>query len=63
MSYLAEVFSEKGYNVQGIKGSASSFKTTRIDHLYQDQIPTKLVSMASHLASPFTTETLPIEPI
>ena len=34
-SYLAELLLEKGYQVHGIRG-ASSFNTTRIDHLYQD---------------------------
>ena len=35
-SYLAELLLEKGYAVHGIKRRASSFNTTRIDHLYQD---------------------------
>ena len=35
-SYLAELLREKGYEVHGIKRRASSFNTTRIDHLYQD---------------------------
>ena len=35
-SYLAEFLLEKGYAVHGIKRRASSFNTTRIDHLYQD---------------------------
>ena len=35
-SYLAEHLLEKGYEVHGIKRRASSFNTTRIDHLYQD---------------------------
>ena len=35
-SYLAELLLEKGYQVHGIKRRASSFNTTRIDHLYQD---------------------------
>jgi GDPmannose 4,6-dehydratase len=35
-SYLAELLLEKGYSVHGIKRRASSFNTTRIDHLYQD---------------------------
>jgi GDPmannose 4,6-dehydratase len=35
-SYLAELLLEKGYGVHGIKRRASSFNTTRIDHLYQD---------------------------
>ena len=35
-AYLAELLLEKGYEVHGIKRRASSFNTTRIDHLYQD---------------------------
>ena len=35
-SYLAELLLEKGYEVHGIKRRASSFNTTRIDHLFQD---------------------------
>lgn len=35
-SYLAELLLAKGYQVHGIKRRASSFNTTRIDHLYQD---------------------------
>jgi len=35
-SYLAELLIEKGYVVHGIKRRASSFNTSRIDHLYQD---------------------------
>jgi GDPmannose 4,6-dehydratase len=35
-SYLAEFLLEKGYQVHGIKRRASSFNTSRIDHLYQD---------------------------
>lgn len=35
-SYLAELLLEKGYEVHGIKRRASSFNTTRIDHIYQD---------------------------
>ena len=35
-AYLAEFLLKKGYVVQGIKRRASSFNTTRIDHLYQD---------------------------
>jgi GDPmannose 4,6-dehydratase len=35
-SYLAQLLLEKGYLVHGIKRRASSFNTTRIDHLYQD---------------------------
>jgi len=35
-SYLAEMLLEKGYVVHGIKRRASSFNTSRIDHLYQD---------------------------
>ena len=35
-SYLSEFLLEKGYEVHGIKRRASSFNTSRIDHLYQD---------------------------
>jgi len=35
-SYLAEFLLEKGYMVHGIKRRASSFKTQRVDHMYQD---------------------------
>lgn len=35
-SYLAEYLLQKGYQVHGIKRRASSFNTSRIDHLYQD---------------------------
>jgi len=35
-SYLAELLLDKGYTVHGIKRRASSFNTSRIDHLYQD---------------------------
>jgi len=35
-SYLAELLLEKGYEVHGIIRRASSFNTTRIDHIYQD---------------------------
>ena len=35
-SYLAELLLKKGYDVHGIKRRASSFNTSRIDHLYQD---------------------------
>ncbi|MDB4054281.1 GDP-mannose 4,6-dehydratase [Octadecabacter sp.] len=35
-SYLAEFLLAKGYEVHGIKRRASSFNTSRIDHIYQD---------------------------
>lgn len=35
-AYLSEFLIKKGYIVHGIKRRASSFNTTRIDHLYQD---------------------------
>jgi len=35
-SYLAEFLLSKSYEVHGIKRRASSFNTTRIDHLYED---------------------------
>ena len=36
-SYLADLLIEKGYEVHGIIRRASSFNTSRIDHLYQDR--------------------------
>ena len=36
-AYLAELLLEKGYEVHGIKRRASSFNTSRVDHLYQDR--------------------------
>lgn len=35
-SYLAELLLEKGYEVHGVKRRASSFNTTRIDHLISE---------------------------
>ena len=35
-SYLVELLLKKGYVVHGLKRRASSFNTSRIDHLYQD---------------------------
>lgn len=35
-SYLAELLLSKGYQVHGMKRRASSFNTSRIDHIYQD---------------------------
>ena len=35
-SYLAELLLDKGYEVHGIKRRASSFNTSRIDHIYTD---------------------------
>ena len=35
-SYLAELLLSKGYEVHGIIRRASTFNTTRIDHIYQD---------------------------
>ncbi len=35
-AYLAEYLLTKGYEVHGIKRRASSFNTSRIDHLYKD---------------------------
>ena len=35
-SYLAEMLLEKGYEVHGLIRRASTFNTSRIDHLYQD---------------------------
>lgn len=39
-SYLAEFLLEKGYEVHGIKRRASSFNTSRIDHIYSDPFDT-----------------------
>lgn len=36
-SYLAEFLLEKGYEVHGVIRRASTFNTTRIDHLYHDR--------------------------
>src|SRR5690625_6711592 len=36
-SYLAEFLLEKGYEVHGVIRRASTFNTSRIDHLYRDQ--------------------------
>ena len=36
-SYIAELLLEKGYEVHGIKRRASSFNTSRVEHLYQDE--------------------------
>ena len=35
-SYLAEFLLSKSYEVHGIKRRASSFNTSRLDHLYKD---------------------------
>ena len=35
-SYLAELLIEKGYEVHGLIRRASTFNTSRIDHIYQD---------------------------
>lgn len=35
--YLAELLLKKYYFLRGLKSFASSYKTTRIDHLYQDR--------------------------
>ncbi len=35
-SYLAELLIEKGYEVHGVIRRASTFNTSRIDHIYQD---------------------------
>lgn len=37
-SYLTELLIQKGYEVHGIIRRSSSFNTSRIDHLYQDQL-------------------------
>jgi GDPmannose 4,6-dehydratase len=35
-SYLAELLLDKGYEVHGVIRRASTFNTSRIDHLYRD---------------------------
>jgi len=35
-SYLAELLLSKGYEVHGIIRRASTFNTSRIDHIYED---------------------------
>src|SRR5215203_1484163 len=35
-SYLAELLLQKGYEVHGVIRRASTFNTSRIDHLYRD---------------------------
>ena len=35
-SYLVKFLPEKGYTVHGIKRRATSFNTSRVDHIYQD---------------------------
>src|SRR5438874_8357728 len=35
-SYLAEFLGAKGYEVHGLKRRSSSFKTERVNHLYED---------------------------
>ena len=35
-SYLAELLLAKGYEVHGVIRRASTFNTSRIDHLYSD---------------------------
>ena len=35
-SYLAELLLSKGYEVHGIIRRASTFNTSRLDHIYQD---------------------------
>ena len=36
-AYLSELLLDKGYEVHGVKRRASSFNSSRIDHLYQDR--------------------------
>ncbi|MFC1894702.1 GDP-mannose 4,6-dehydratase, partial [Candidatus Dependentiae bacterium] len=47
-SYLAEFLLAKGYQVHGIKRRASSFNTSRIDHLYQDKHKNKNPNFILH---------------
>src|SRR3989344_5107838 len=35
-SFLAEILLKKGYEVHGIIRRASTFNTSRVDHIYQD---------------------------
>jgi len=35
-SYLAELLSQKGYEIHGLKRRSSSLNTERVDHLYED---------------------------
>ena len=35
-SYLSEILLEKGYKVHGVKRRSSSYNTTRIDHIFDD---------------------------
>jgi GDPmannose 4,6-dehydratase len=37
-SYLAELLLEKGYEVHGIVRRASSFNTSRLEHMYKDPL-------------------------
>jgi GDPmannose 4,6-dehydratase len=37
-SYLAEILLKKGYEVHGVIRRSSSFNTSRIEHLYLDEI-------------------------
>ena len=37
-SYLAELLLDKGYEVHGIVRRASTFNTSRLDHLYKDPL-------------------------
>jgi GDPmannose 4,6-dehydratase len=51
-SYLAELLLAKGYEVHGVIRRASTFNTSRIDHLYQDPhgAPTRLLLHYGDLA-------------
>jgi GDPmannose 4,6-dehydratase len=40
-AYLSELLLEKGYEVHGVKRRASSFNSSRVDHLYVDPHETK----------------------
>jgi GDPmannose 4,6-dehydratase len=47
-SYLAELLLEKGYEVHGIMRRSSSFKTARIEHLFNlfiNPLPLAVVRM------------------
>lgn len=47
-AYLADFLLRKGYEVHGLKRRASSFNTSRIDHLYQDQHENENVRFILH---------------
>jgi len=56
-AYLAELLLSKGYEVHGLRRRASSFNTSRIDHLYQD-IHEKDVRLVLHYGDMTDTSSL-----